>query len=252
VLPLRAPNVEDQVTGRYFRIAKLVAAGAGLLSGCGGDNNPTGPDYNPDIPASWATAVTNQYYPLVPGTIYHYQSDTPDGVETTTIEVLSQTKPINGVAATSVRDQVFLAGELIEDTEDWFAQDADGNVWYLGEDTKEYENGQVVSTEGSWEWGVDGALPGVIMWADPAAHVGEEYRQEFLSGEAEDFGKVVALNESVSVPHGAFTSCIKTEDWSALDPMVRENKFYCPGIGVALETNLEGGDRSELVDVTGP
>ena len=100
---------------------------------------------------------------------------------------------ISGVTATVVHDQVFLDGELTEDTFDWYAQDADGNVWYLGEDSREIENGQVVSTEGSWEWGVDGALPGIIMWADPADHMNEEYRQEYLKGVAEDLAKVVAL-----------------------------------------------------------
>jgi hypothetical protein len=233
------------VTARNLRLTSILAVSAALASAC---SDSTGP--NPDIPTTWASAVTNQYYPLVPGTTYQYESDTPDGLETTTIQVLTGTKTINGVVATAVRDQVFLAGELIEDTEDWFAQASDGNVWYLGEDTKEYANGQVVSTEGSWEWGVNGALPGIIMWADPAAHLGEEYRQEFLRGEAEDFGKVVAVDQSVTVPHGRFTGCIKTEDWSALDPTVRENKFYCPDIGFSLETNLQGGERMELMGVT--
>jgi hypothetical protein len=236
------------VIARKLRLIATLATGGMLVDACGSD--PTGPEYNPDIPASWAAAVTNPYFPLVPGTTYQYQGDTPDGVETTTIEVLLDTKTINGVVATVVRDQVFLDGELIEDTDDWFAQDADGNVWYLGETTKEYENGQVVSTEGSWEWGVDGALPGIYMWADPSAHLDEEYRQEFLREEAEDFGKVVALDQSITVPHGSFSGCLKTEDWSALDPTVRENKFYCPDLGMTLETNLQGGERVELVGVT--
>jgi hypothetical protein len=227
----------------------IAAATATLVHAC--NNDPTGPGYSPDIPASWSTAVTNQYYPLIPGTTYQYQGNTPDGVETITIEVLNQTKTINGVVATVVRDQAFLDGELIEDTEDWFAQDADGNVWYLGEDTKEYENGQVVSTEGSWEWGVDGALPGIVMWADPAAHLNEEYRQEFYAGEAEDWGKVIAVDQAVSVPHGSFTGCVKTEDWSGLEPAVRENKYYCPDLGLTAEEKVSGnGERVELVEVT--
>jgi hypothetical protein len=222
-----------------------------VVPACSSD--PTGPEYNPEIPTSWAAAVTNQYYPLKPGTTYQYEGDTPEGLETITIEVLPQPRTVNGVEATVVRDRAFLDGELIEDTEDWFAQDADGNVWYLGEDTKEYENGQVVSTEGSWEWGVDGALPGIVMWADPAAHIGEEYRQEFFEGEAEDGGKVVALNQAVTVPHGSFTGCVKTEDWSGLEPNIRENKSYCPNIGLTLEEQVSGGSGTvELVDVAGP
>jgi hypothetical protein len=231
------------VSPRHIVAALAVAA----VSAC---SDSTGPSYDPDIPASWAAAVTNPYFPLVPGTVYQYESDTPDGLETTTVEVLQDTKTINGVAATVVRDQVFLDGSLIEDTDDWFAQDAAGNVWYLGETTKEYEDGQVVSTAGSWEWGVDGALPGIYMWADPAAHVGEEYRQEFYQGEAEDFAKVVAVNENVTVPHGSFSGCVKTEDWNALDATAREYKYYCPDVGTSLETNLQGGDRVELVSVS--
>ena len=227
-------------------VAALVVA---ALPAC---SDSTGPSYDPVIPASWASAVTNAYFPLPPGTTWHYESQTPDGLETITVEVLHDTRTINGVVATVVRDQVFLDGELIEDTDDWYAQDADGNVWYLGETTKEYENGQVVSTAGSWEWGVDGALPGIYMWADPAAHVGEEYRQEFYRGEAEDFAKVVALDQNVTVPHGSFSGCIQTEDWNALDLTAREYKFYCPDVGPTLETNLQGGDRVELTEITVP
>lgn len=233
---------------RNALLAGSWASAALLLSSC--SNDPTGPAYDPEIPTAWSSLVTNQFYPLTPGTVYSYQGETADGVETITIEVLSQTRTVNGVSATVVRDRAFLEGELIEDTEDWFAQDEDGNVWYLGENTKEYENGQVVSTEGSWEWGVDGALPGIIMWADPAAHAGEEYRQEFYEGVAEDWGKVLAFNEAVTVPHGSFTGCIKTEDWSGLEPAVREEKYYCPGIGLTLEKKIPDGEQVELVTVT--
>ena len=124
----------------------------------------------------------------------------------------------NGITARVVRDSVRHKGELVEDTFDWYAQDAAGNVWYLGEDTAEFEDGTVASTGGSFEAGVDGALPGIIMWADPSQHLNEEYRQEFAEGVAEDFGKVVALNESVTVPFGSFNGCIRTEDWNALEP----------------------------------
>ena len=153
------------------------------------------------------------------------------------------------VVATVVRDRVYLEGELIEDTYDWYAQDQEGNVWYVGEDSKEIEDGAVVSTEGSWEWGEDGALPGIIMWADPAAHLNEEYRQEYYKGEAEDWGMVVALNESVTVPHGSFTGCLKTEEWIALDKGTREAKWYCPGVGFVKETVLKGGN--EVVELIG-
>jgi hypothetical protein len=162
--------------------------------------------------------------------------------------VLSATRVVNGVVATAVRDRVYIDDQLVEDTEDWYAQDVAGNVWYLGEDSKEIRNGQVDSRAGSWQWGQDGALPGIIMWANPAAHLNEEYRQEYLRGEAEDWGKVVATSQTVTVPHGTLTGCIKTEDWNGLEPDEVESKFYCPNIGFVLET-FES-ERVELARVT--
>ena len=215
------------------------------VPGC--DNSPSGPAYDPDIPSDWAAAVTNPFLPWTPGTVYTY-----GGAEDITIEVLVDTKIVNGVAATEVRDRVFVAGALVEDTYDWYAQDLDGNVWYLGEDTKEYENGVVVSTEGSWTWGTDGALPGIVMWGDPAAHLNESYRQEYLKGEAEDFGKVIATGLGVTVPFGNYTDCVRTLDTSALDPSAREHKTYCAGVGLVLETEEDGSGAVELTNFTAP
>jgi hypothetical protein len=231
--------------------AVCLLAGLGWLAGCSGDG-PSGPTPDPlPEPSNFVAQVTNQFFPLIPGTTHHYASS--DGSETSTVEVLTTTKTILGITATIVHDQVFADGELIEDTFDWYAQDSDGNVWYLGEDSREIENGQVVSTHGSWEAGVNGAQAGIIMWADPAAHEGEEYRQEFARGEAEDVGKVVALGESVSVPFGSFTGCLKTEDRNPLETGAVEYKFYCPGVGTTLEHPVASpSDRTELVDVTGP
>ena len=225
----------------------ILAAGVMACQGCSDSSN--GPAYDPDIPTDWAAAVTNEWLPLTPGTTYDFEANTTDGFEETTVEVLAGTKVIQGVTATIVHDQVRLDGELIEDTFDWYAQDAAGNVWYLGEDTKEYEGGVVVSTEGSWEWGVDGALPGVVMWADPSAYLDQAYRQEYLKGVAEDWGKVVALDQAVDVPQGNFTGCVETEDWSGLESGPHEHKFYCSGLGVVLEVE-GGGTRVELVNVT--
>lgn len=218
-----------------------------IAAGCGSD--PTAPEYDPEIPTAWADAVTNQFFPLTPGTVWEYEGETDEGTETILVEVLEVPRNVAGVTAVVVRDRVYLEGELIEDTHDWYAQDEEGNVWYLGEDSKEIEDGQVVSTDGSWEWGVDGALPGIIMWADPAAHLDEEYRQEYYEGEAEDWGRVVALNQTVVVPLGTFTGCIRTEDWNDLESGSLENKYYCPGIGPTLEVG--GDERVELVEHTG-
>lgn len=217
---------------------------------CGSD--PTGPGYDPQIPTGWAASVTNPFFPLVAGTTLRYEGETGEGLETVVVEVLAGTRTVNGVNAAMVRDRVYLDGDLIEDTYDWYAQDLAGNVWYLGEESKEIENGRVVSTEGSWEWGVDGALPGIVMWADPAAHIGEDYRQEFYEDEAEDWARVTAVDRAVSLSMGDFSGCIVTEDWNGLEPGTLESKHYCPGIGFVLEIVLEGGsERVELVAVTG-
>ena len=236
---------------RSRQIAPLLAAAAVLFLGsC--DDDPTSPPYDPVIPTQWATGVTNPLFRLAPGTVWEYEGATDEGTETVIVEVLNETRVVNGVTATVVHDQVFLDNELIEDTHDWYAEDADGNVWYLGEDSKEIENGNVVSTEGSWEWGVDGALPGIIMWADPEEHVGEEYRQEFFEGEAEDWAKVIGVDATVHVPAGHFTGCLETEDWNALEGGGRERKFYSSDVGgVVLEVSPDG-DRVELVSFTAP
>jgi len=198
------------------------------------------------FPKAWVPNVTNDFFPLVPGTIYKYHATTPDGPELDSVEVLRVLKDVNGAAATQVHDQVFVNGELTEDTYDYYAQDTYGNVWYLGKDTQEYDNGQVVSTAGTWHWGVDGAQPGIIMWADPSQHVDNEYRQEFASGQAEDWGKVVNTNQSVTVTAGTFDHCIETEDWSGLEPDVpHEHRFYCPLVGNVLEDSPD--EHLELV-----
>lgn len=225
-----------------------------MVQACGDsdDDGTGGPDYDPVIPTNWAGSVTNGYFPLAPGTIWEYEGATSEGVETIRVEVLAQTRLVNGVTATVVRDRVYLDGELKEDTDDWYAQDADGNVWYLGESTKEYEGGAVVSTEGSWEWNVDDALPGIIMWADPSAHIAEDYRQEFYEDEAEDWARVDLVNQTIDVPYGPLTGCVQTFDWSGLEPGSGERKFYAPGLGLALEVAPGSGERVELVRLTRP
>jgi hypothetical protein len=235
---------------RHFTGQLILVIGA-IAAAC--SDSGTGPVTNPPFdPANFGGAVTNPLFSLAPGTINYYEGQSEGAPQTDSAEVLSETKTILGVTATVVHDRVYTEGSLTEETFDWYAQDNEGNVWYLGEDTKELENGQVVSTEGSWEAGVDGAEAGIIMWADPSAHMGEEYRQEFAEGTAEDLGKVVAVNQSVDVPFGSFTGCVKTEDRSALEPGILENKFYCPGVGLTSEAGVQGStDSNELVEVIG-
>jgi hypothetical protein len=194
--------------------------------------------YTPHIdPVDFTTTIDNQYFPLKPGTTFDYDG----GAERDEFTVTSDTKKVMGVECVVVNDKAWENGKLIEQTYDWFAQDKEGNVWYFGEDTKEYENGKVTSTKGSWEAGVDGAKPGIIMQADPK--VGESYRQEYYEGEAEDMAKVLSLNESLTVPYGSFDDVLVTKEWTPLEPSYHEHKYYARGVG-----QVYGGGL-ELVDV---
>ena len=181
---------------------------------------------------------------------YTYVGTSSDGTETIVVEVLHRTESILGIDATVVRDRVYVDDELVEDTFDWYGQDTAGNVWYLGEDTKEYENGVVVSTFGSWRAGVDGAEAGIIMLANPKK--GNAYAQESAPGVAEDQARVVGLVESVMVPYGSFSPVLQILETTPLEPGNRGYKYYATGVGVILETSKrKGGERVELVSVTG-
>ena len=156
---------------------------------------------------------------------------------------------IQGITETVVRDTVYVDGEIAEDTYDWFAQDKDGNVWYLGEDTHEYEDGKAVNADGAWEYGKDGALPGIVMLADPA--VGDAYRQEYYEGEAEDMGEVLEVGVTAEIELGSYEDVLVTEDWNPLEPDVVEEKSYAPGIGLIREEKTVGGEGIiELIEFT--
>jgi hypothetical protein len=202
----------------------------------------------PFDPNNFVEGVDNPYLPLTPGAVSTFVGETTEGTETIVVEVLHQTKTILGVKATVVRDRVTLEGELIEDTFDWYAQDASGNVWYLGEDSKEYEDGVVVSTEGSWEAGVDGAEAGIIMLANPKK--GDSYAQEDAPGVAEDMARVKGLTGPVTVPYATYDQVLAILEWTPLEPGARGTKYYASGVGVVLETSKKG-ERVELVSVTG-
>lgn len=241
------------------RRAVVALAGVAILTvaACGdGDGNGGGATtttvYAPVIdPASFTADVTNTFFPLAPGTRWVYEGQTDEGTERVVVEVTDETKTVMGVTCVVVRDTVSLDGSVIEDTFDWFAQDADGNVWYFGEDSKEIEDGKVVNTEGSWEAGVDGALPGIVMPANPT--VGETYRQEYYPGEAEDMGKVISLDDTAVVPFGSYEEVLVTEDFTPLEPDVLEHKYYASGVGVVLEVAVKGAqERVELIEFTTP
>lgn len=213
--------------------------------GCSSDSCKIDTTYDPVVdPASFVAAVDNPLYPLVPGTRYDYQN----GAEHVTTIVTTDRKVVLGVTCTVVHDTSMVNGQLVEDTYDWFAQDRDGNVWYMGEDTSQLSNGSVVGHDGSWEGGVAGAKPGIVMPA--VRRIMQPYRQEYRPCEAEDQGEVLAVDASVTVPAGSFTGCVLTKDFSELEPDVVENKYYCPGVGLALTIDLSNGEREELIGKT--
>jgi hypothetical protein len=207
--------------------------------------------YDPEIdPQDFVAVVDNPYFPLIPGRTLVYEKMTPEGLERVRVTTTHDTIEILGVTCTVVRDVETLDDEVIEDTLDWFAQDVQGNVWYFGEISREYEDGRLVSLDGSWKAGEDGAMPGIIMLAAPA--VGDVYRQEFYLGEAEDAAAVIATGQGVSVAYGAFTDCVVTEDFTPLEPGNLEEKSYAPGIGLIAELDPSSGERLELIDVIYP
>jgi hypothetical protein len=180
--------------------------------------------------------VDHPFFPLEPGSRWTYDSD--DGSEHIEVVVLEETRVVMGIAATVVRDTVTEDGEVVEDTYDWYAQDREGNVWYLGEDSTEYKDGKPDNKHGSWEAGVDGALPGIIMLADPRP--GAAYRQELFKGEAEDLAEVVALDGKAMVPFGTYESLLVTKEWNPLEPKVVEQKYYARGVGLVFEEKVTG------------
>jgi hypothetical protein len=191
--------------------------------------------------------ITNPYLPMPPGSRMVYR----EGAQRDVVTVTHATRRMaNGVEARVVHDVVTERGRAMEITDDYYAQDASGNVWYLGEATAEYEHGKVVSREGSFEAGVDGAQAGIIMPAHP--RVGMRYRQEQYKGHAEDRAKIVSLDERVRVPLRRYRHTMMTLETSPLEPDVLEAKFYARGVGVVLAVDLSGGtDRERLVKVTG-
>jgi hypothetical protein len=205
--------------------------------------------YNPVInPADFVQEINNLYLPLIPGTTFIYEAHTANSLIRNVVTVTDQTKQIMEVNCTVVHDIVTVDGIIEEDTNDWYAQDKDGNVWYFGEFATQFQDGLPVGHEGSWEADVNGAKPGIVMLADPLP--GQSYRQEFQKGVAEDMAKVLNLNSMASVPYGDFKDCLLTKEWSPLEKGVVEYKFYAPGVGLALILEHKGKTvRMELVDI---
>lgn len=238
------------ITSTGLALAVVLAAAAGAGSHGATCPVPRGSERVRLDPADFTTRITNPWWPMRPGARWVYRETDPEGTkQRVVVTVTKKTKLIaNGVRARVVHDVVTEGGEPVEVTDDWYAQDRCGNVWYLGEATREYENGKVVSTAGSFEAGVDGAQAGVIMPATPRK--GMRYRQEYAKGEAEDRAEVVSLREQVEVPFGYFRTgkVLLTRDLNPLSPKALEYKFYARGIGPVLAIAVSGGsDREELI-----
>jgi hypothetical protein len=230
-------------------IEALVVISAVVLGVAIGTNPVAGKNkkYHPAIDvANFQTAVDNPYFPLVPGTTFHFVEQSDKGPLDNDVTVTHDTKVIMGVTCMIVHDTVKAHGELKEETFDWYAQDKQGTVWYFGEDTKEFHSKGRVSTEGSWEAGVDGAQPGIIMPGQLALK--QPYRQEYYKGHAEDMGELAALDDSVKVTGGSFPHCVRTREWSMLEAG-DEKKWYAKGVGVVKEVS-EKGEVSQLVSMT--
>jgi len=246
------------------RIWILVAFVALLAIGLGGalywyTQNPAmgaKAEYHPPFdPKNFVSKVTNKYFALEPGSKFTYEKKTNKGMERTEVRVLSETKEILGVTTIVVSDRVWLNDKLKEDTRDWYAQDRDGNVWYFGEEVANYKDGKLVNYSGTWEAGVDGAKPGIMMLAQPK--VGLTYQQEHAKGKAEDMGTIIAIGKQVKVPYGTFQGCVQIRDWSRIEKSANEYKYYCPGVGfVVLEESAWPlasrlwDSRTELVNVS--
>jgi hypothetical protein len=230
----------------------LIAALGVLLSGCGGSQGGKLPQGSEPVgldPNDFTTKIDNPYWPMAPGTRWTYRETDQEGTEQKVVVTVADRvkKVANGVTARIVRDTVTEDGKLIEDTFDWYAQDKEGNVWYLGEDTAEFEDGKLSTKEGSFEAGVRGAQPGIIMPARPTP--GMRYRQEYLKGEAEDQGKVLSTDEMAEVPFGHFRGALLTKDTVGTEPNVLEYKLYARGVGPVLVVGVSGGpgSREELI-----
>jgi len=207
-------------------------------------------DATDDInPGDFTTTIDNPFLPLQPGTTFIYKGNKEGSKQRDVFAVTHETVVIDGVTCVVVHDRVFMKGVLQEDTFDYFAQDLDGNVWYFGEDTEELnKKGQVVSTEGTWRAGVNGAQPGVIMEAHP--RVGDHYFQEVAAPLAQDEAIVLNLREIVAVPFGKFTNCLQTREFTQLEPGIVEHKFYARGVGFILGLVVKGGkERLALINI---
>ncbi|MGZ4147107.1 MAG: hypothetical protein ACXVPL_05320 [Actinomycetota bacterium] len=234
----------------------LVLALGSLVAPASATAAPSGTDpcasYQPQVPTPdhFVQTIDNTYFPLPVGRTLVYRGIKDGQSQIDRVTVTSKTKVIEGITATTVSDVATHRGSLLEKTKDWYAQDDQGNVWYLGEDTRAFLPNGRVDRSGSWESGVGGAKPGIIMEADPQAP--DAYRQECLAGEAEDMAWVVKRGGSVDVPYGTVHHALWTLEFTPIEPAVVDRKVYGPGVGIVLEVSMSGGHEvAKLVRVRG-
>jgi hypothetical protein len=243
--------------GALFGAAAVIASawlGSGAdvhAAGLGACNAPYAPNIDPAAftgAKGQANVIDNPYLPLLRGRTLVYTGLKEGEAQTDTVAVTNLKKTIMGLPITVVHEQVTAAGVVREDTFDFYAQDDSGNVWYFGEDTREFDaQGNLVTTEGSWEAGINGAFPGIIMEAQPES--GDAYRQEYAPGVAVDMGSVLSLQKQVTVPYGTFDNVLETKEYSCIESGV-DHKFYAAGIGDIQEIAVAGGGETlELVSV---
>jgi len=219
-----------------------LATAAAFASLALGGPLPTGAEPVTLDPADFTTRIDNPYWPMPAGRRWTYR----EGSQRVVVTVTRRTRVVAGITARVVRDVVTDArGRPVEVTDDWYAQDKAGNVWYLGEATREYEDGRPGTTKGSWEAGVDGAQAGVAMPAEPRP--GLRYRQEYKAGEAEDAAQVLSLREQADVPAGHFDGLLLTKDFTPVEPRVLEYKLYARGVGPVLVLGVSGGGGREAL-----
>ena len=256
-LTQRAPRAT--VLTIAFALLPIVGSGCGSSGGTTSSSAASTPasslapihgTYSPSIdPSNFVAAVDNRYWPLEPGTAFHYKGVRGTTPQTDDELVTHKTKQILGVSCTVVRDTVSERGRPIERTFDWYAQDKQGNVWYMGEDSLELSHGRFVKASDSWESGVHGAKPGIIMPADPRP--GDRYRQEYYPpGQALDEAHVLGDSGTVTVPYGTYERSLVTSEFSPLEPQT-ERKYYVAGVGEIQERVVKGHHEAfRLVSVT--
>ncbi len=205
--------------------------------------------YNPTIdPANFSNKIDNPLFNLPFGKLMVYEAKTEDGLERIEIRIRPETRKIMGIDTLIYNDRVFIDGQLVEETNDYLAQDKDGNVWYFGEVVDNYEGGKFKDHAGGWIAGEDGALPGI--WIKKKQVVGDSYRMEYYKGKAEDMAEIKETGVTVKVAAGTFKDCTMVYEWTPLEPDAKEHKYYCPDVGgQALSEHLTDKVRVELVKV---